>query len=310
MRIFRLMVVLVNTTLLGGCDIFIVDTDDTPSCGTTCSTTSCSEGHRYCYNACGERLEMLEYCLYGCTYDQCEGEEPDECADPCADIRCDSGDLYCYDNCGDRQSVYQYCSDGCSNDACIDCSPDCSSTQCYDGDVYCYNGCGNRTAVYEYCDGECSGGQCGCAADQFTCYDDSCISQSWVCDCEYDCPYGEDEQGCSFSRTTAYVLVIDGCDDYYNIMTKVYDMECDGEVFPAPDTHWATTVPEEAISVQFDCITGHQICLGAANEDRSSWWGIDFDGTNPGGASDLCCTTCGEVARFYSASGLVWSGCS
>ncbi|XP_068238307.1 uncharacterized protein [Palaemon carinicauda] len=43
-----------------------------------------------------------------------------------------------------------------------------------------------------------------CTDKQFECRDGSCVYIVWVCDGYEDCPYGDDELGCSSTRTSSY----------------------------------------------------------------------------------------------------------
>ena len=176
----------------------------------------------YCAGTC-EAVCAPEGCADG-TYEDCSGDGDCAPGSWVGDGWCDGTDqpygydLTCHDNdggdCaaaddgGDDGSADDGGSEGCPDGTYEDCSGDgdcapaswvgdgwCDGTdQPYGYDLTCHDNDGGDCAAAD--DGGDDGGA-GCADDEFTCNDGSCIPGSWECDIDWcDCGDCEDEADC------------------------------------------------------------------------------------------------------------------
>lgn len=82
---------------------------------------SCYAGNVYWYDSCGDREELKESCISGCSGISC-----DPVCTSHASSACYSGDVYWYDSCGARENRKESCSYGC---AVYNGVPECVQTK-------------------------------------------------------------------------------------------------------------------------------------------------------------------------------------
>ena len=200
-----------------------------------------------CYSTCVSGAYDCEADSGPCTANICI--DPDGNNDDCEEGGDDGeNELSCSDISSDDCEYIDLNGDGALGDCMLDEAGNCVDNdseeecqnydcmdQCYDGyegwigDGYCDDGswgiyfnCEEFDCDYGDCinpeTGDCAGntgdgddgGEEGCADDQFTCNDGSCIPASWECDIDWcDCADCEDEADCEESDDGGN----EGCDD-------------------------------------------------------------------------------------------------
>ncbi len=84
----------------------------------------CYEGHVYKFDACGNKVEKVQYCDYGCENGACVDSGEETGAGKPADgelvKKCHEGHVYLFDDEGNLVEKLQYCEHGCENATCIE----------------------------------------------------------------------------------------------------------------------------------------------------------------------------------------------
>jgi len=78
---------------------------------------------------------------------------------------------------------------------------------------------------------------------------------------------------------------------YLNLFSKTRD----GWRWPSSRTRWILEAGQQGTAIAGQCRPGEKICYGAANQNRSRFWGISLDGRK--GCSS-CCIDCGNSHRW------------